>query len=99
MKRSKEKQIYYAKYVFVMPTSIITTTTTNATEKWPRNGIEFANFGVYKAWQFSKYYVRRDFILETKTLMGTHWIKRCETCPCRAISTILANFNGLAPHG
>ena len=36
-----------------MLTSIITTITTNATEKWPHNGIEFVDFGVYKAWQFS----------------------------------------------
>ena len=49
MKSSKEKQIYYAKYGFVMLTSFITTTTTNATEQGPRNGIEFADFGVYKA--------------------------------------------------
>ena len=62
MKRSKEKQIYYAKYVFVMPTSIITTTTTNATEKGPHNGIECADFGVYKAWQFSMYIITIDRI-------------------------------------
>ena len=78
--------------------TFIITTTTNATEKGPHNGIELADFGVYKAWQFSMYNVRRDFILETKTLMGTHWIKRCETCPFRATPTILTGPNGLYPH-
>ena len=38
-----------------MLTSIITTTTTNATDKVLHNGIEIADFGVYKAWQFSMY--------------------------------------------
>ena len=38
--------------------------TTNATEIGFHNGIEFAVFGVYKAWQFSKYNVRRDPIFE-----------------------------------
>ena len=32
MKPSKEKQIYYGKYIFYMLASIIITTTTNATE-------------------------------------------------------------------
>ena len=41
----------------------------------PHNGIEFADFGVYKAWQFSKYNVRRDPIFEVETLMGTHQVK------------------------
>ena len=41
----------------------------------PHNGIEFADFGVYKAWQFSKYNVRRDPIFEMETLMGTHQVK------------------------
>ena len=75
MKPSKEKQIYYGEYIFYMLTSIITTTT-NATENGPHNGIELADFGDYKAWQFSMYNVRRDSIFETKRLMGTHWIER-----------------------
>ena len=41
----------------------------------PHKGIAFADFGVYKAWQFSKYKVRRDSIFEVETLMGTHRIK------------------------
>ena len=45
MKPSKETQIDYAKYVFFMLTSIITTTT-NATEKGLHNGIELTDFGV-----------------------------------------------------
>ena len=57
--------------------------------------IEFADFSVYKALQFSRVYVRKEFIFETKTLMGTHWIKRCEMCPLRATPTILAGPNGL----
>ena len=77
----------------------INTTTTNATEKGLYNGIELADFGVYKAWQFSKYNVQRDFILENKTFMGTHWIKRCETCLFRATPTILAGPNGFTPQG
>ena len=81
-----------------MLTSIISTTT-NAKEKGPHNRIELADFCVYIAWQFSNYNVRRDFILETKTLMGTHWIKRSETCPFRATPTILAGITGLAPQG
>ena len=32
-----QKQIDYGKYVFYMLTSIITTTTTNATDKGPHN--------------------------------------------------------------
>ena len=39
------------------------------------NGGEFADFGVYKAWQFSKYNVRRANIFEVETLMGTHQVK------------------------
>ena len=62
MKPSKEKQIYYAKYVFVMLTSTITTTT-NATEKGPHKWIELADFAVYKAWQFSMYNIKIDRIL------------------------------------
>ena len=69
------------------------TTTTNATEMVTHNWIDFADFGVYKAWQFSKYTVRRDPIFEAETFMGTHWIKRCETCPFRATPTILAGPN------
>ena len=100
MKLSKTKQIYNCKYILYMLTSIITTTTTtNATEKGPRNGIELADFDVYKAWQFSNYNVRRYYIIETKTHMGTHLIKRCETCPIRATPTILAGPNGFASQG
>ena len=62
MKPSKEKQIYYGKYILYMLTFIITTTT-NATEKGPHNGIELADFGVYKAWQFSMYNIMIDRIL------------------------------------
>ena len=36
---------------------------TNATEKGPHNGIELADFGVYKAWQFSMYNIMIDRIL------------------------------------
>ena len=46
-----------------MLTSIITTTFTNATEKGLHNGIELADFGVYKKWQFSMYNIIRDRIL------------------------------------
>ena len=50
--------------------------TTNATKKMgPHKGIEFADFGVYKAWQFSKYNVRRATKFEVETLMGTHQVK------------------------
>ena len=48
----KTTNIYYGKYILYMLTFIITTTT-NATDKGPHNGIELADFGVYKAWQFS----------------------------------------------
>ena len=41
----------------------------------PHNGREFADFGVYKAWQFSKYNVRRATIFEVETLMGTNQVK------------------------
>ena len=41
----------------------------------PHKGIEFADFDVYKAWQFSKYYVRRDPIFEVERLMDTHHVK------------------------
>ena len=37
--------------------------------------IEFADFVEYKAWQFSKFNVRRDHIFEVETLMGTHQVK------------------------
>ena len=47
----------------------------------PHNGIDFADFGVYKAWQFSKYHVRRDPIFEMETLMGTHQVKEVEAQP------------------
>ena len=36
--------------------------------------IEFADFGVYKAWQFSKDNVRRDPIFEMETYMATHQV-------------------------
>ena len=35
--------------------------------------IEFSDFDVYKAWQFSKYNVRRDPIFEVETLMLKRW--------------------------
>ena len=38
-------------------------------------GIEFADFRVSKAWQFSKYNVRRYPIFEVETLMGTHQVR------------------------
>ena len=41
-----------------------TSTTTNGTEKGNHKWIKFADFGVNKAWQFSKYIVRRDPIIE-----------------------------------
>ena len=41
----------------------------------PHNGIKFADFGVYKAWQFFKYNVRRATIFEVETLMGTNQVK------------------------
>ena len=41
----------------------------------PHNEIEFADFGVYKAWQFSKYNVRRATIFEVETFMATHQVK------------------------
>ena len=49
--------------------------TTNAIEMGPHNGIEFADFGLFKAWQFSKYNVMRHPIFEVETLMGTHQVK------------------------
>ena len=55
--------------------------TTNTTKHRPHKGIEFADFGVYKAWQFSKYNVRRNTIFEVKTLMGTHRIKEVGCVP------------------
>ena len=41
----------------------------------PHNGIEIADFGVYKARQFSKYNVRRDPIFEMEIFICTHQIK------------------------
>ena len=38
--------------------------TTNATKIGTHKGIEFADFGLCKAWQFSKYNGRRDPIFE-----------------------------------
>ena len=43
--------------------TFIITTTTNANEKGPHNGIELVDFGVYKAWQFSMYNITIDRIL------------------------------------
>ena len=71
--------------------------TTIATEDESHKCIKFADFSVYKAWQFSMSNVRRDFILKTKTLISTHWNKKCETCPFRATFMILASPNGLCP--
>ena len=34
-----------------------------------------------------------------KTFIGTHWIKKCETCPFRANPTILAGPTGLTFQG
>ena len=42
----------------------------------PHKAIEFADFDVYKAWQFSKYNVRRDSIFEVETFMDTHQVKQ-----------------------
>ena len=41
----------------------------------PHKEIKFADFDVYKAWQFSKYNVIRDPIFEVETLMDTHQVK------------------------
>ena len=41
----------------------------------PNTKIEFADVDVCKAWQFSKYNVRKNFIFEMETLMGTHQVK------------------------
>ena len=46
-------------YIYNMQSS-----TKNTTKIGPHNGIEFADFGVYKAWQFSNYDVRRDPFFE-----------------------------------
>ena len=43
------------------------TFTINATKNGPHKKIEFADFGVFKVWQFSKYNVRRDPIFEVET--------------------------------
>ena len=40
----------------------------------PHKGIEFADFDVYKAWQFFKYNVGGDPLFEVETLMNTHRI-------------------------
>ena len=44
----------------------------------PHNWIEFADYGVYFAWQFSKYNVRRATIFEVETFMCTHQVKAVE---------------------
>ena len=41
----------------------------------PHKEIEFADFGVYKAWQISKYNARRNPIFAMETYMGTHQVK------------------------
>ena len=51
------------------------TSTINVTENGLNKGIVFADFDVYKAWQFSMSIVRRDPIFEVETLMGTHQVK------------------------
>ena len=47
----------------------------------PHKEIEFADFHVYKAWQFSKYKVRIDPIFEVETLKGTHRIREVGCVP------------------
>lgn len=51
------------------------TSTTNAIENKFYKKIKFADFGVDKAWHFSMYNIRQDFIFEITTLMGTHQVK------------------------
>ena len=74
------------------------TYTNNATKNTLQR-IKFAQFDVYKAWQFTKYIVRKYFIFEAATLMGTHWINIFEPCPFRSIFTVLESFNGHLQHG
>ena len=45
---------------------------TNATENGASFRVEVAYFGVYKAWQYTIYNVRRNPIFEVETLRGTH---------------------------
>lgn len=51
---------------------IQTLTTTNATEKMHFNKNKFVDFGVDKASQFSKYNVRRNFIIDVETRFAPH---------------------------
>ena len=44
----------------------------------PHKRIEFADFDVYNAWQFSTYNVRKNPIFEVDILMGTHRIKKVD---------------------
>ena len=55
--------------------------TTNATKRGPHKRIKFADFGLYKAWQFSKYNVKRDIIFEMKTFISTHQVKELGGAP------------------
>ena len=55
--------------------------TTNATENGASYRDRIADFDVYKAWQFSKYNVRRDPIFDVETLMATHRIKEVGYVP------------------
>ena len=48
----------------------------------------------YKDRIFIKLLQGRDFIIEAKTLMSTHWMKKCEACLFRATPKILAGLNG-----
>ena len=66
--------------------------------KGDKIGIKFAGFGVYRAWQFAMYNVRKNPILKSETLMCTQWIKRCETCFFQATLTIQGGPNGLSSH-
>lgn len=54
------------------------TFTTNAREKVPYQGIQFAEFCIYKDLQYLIYNVKIDFIFENEILMGTHWINYVE---------------------
>ena len=85
MTPSKEKQIYYCKYILYMLTFIITTTT-NVSQKGPPDEIELADFGDYKVWQFSMYNIMIGRILVAKTLMGSHWINNVRRVPLERLT-------------
>ena len=53
----------------------------------PHNEIEFADFGVYKAWQFSKYNVRELLTLRLKHLWARIRSKRCEAQPLTTLAS------------